>query len=119
MPRRRQASWKRLSATPDDERLYQQLVRSSTIRKHSTRQGARLYQRYLQRFLAGILWRCFKERKLVLQRKSSGLPAARRYRLILQISFSAAQRKTCARRALLASGTFLAATTCSSGWRAP
>jgi tetratricopeptide (TPR) repeat protein len=76
-----------LGATPDDERLYQQLSELYDQKALSYDKALDLYQRYLQRFPRGHLLALFKERQLVLQRDRAVWPLLARYRQILQSSF--------------------------------
>ena len=76
-----------LSATPDDERLYQQLSEIYDQKELDYDKALDLYQRYLQRFPGGHFVALFKERQLVLQRNRAVWPLLARYRRILQSSF--------------------------------
>ena len=76
-----------LGATPDDERLYQQLSELYDQKALDYDKALDLYQRYLQRFPSGHLLALFKERQLVLQRNRAVWPLLARYRRILQSSF--------------------------------
>jgi tetratricopeptide (TPR) repeat protein len=76
-----------LGATPDDERLYQQLSELYDQKALDYDKALDLYQRYLQGFPGGHLVALFEERQLVLQRSRAVWPLLARYRRILQSSF--------------------------------
>jgi len=76
-----------LDATPDDERLYQQLSELYDQKALDYDKALDLYQRYRQRFPSGHLLALFRERQLVLQRNRAVWPLLARYRQILQSSF--------------------------------
>jgi tetratricopeptide (TPR) repeat protein len=76
-----------LGATPDDERLYQQLSELYDQKALDYDKALDLYQRYLERFPGGHLAALFRERQLVLLRNREVWPLLVRYRQILQSSF--------------------------------